>query len=338
MENLDEMDEFITIDLQPRAAVVDRLVVLRALVERSLLEAVAEQEGHTNDVEERRFDLLAELLASSAGSALTPEELQLLQVPIGQLPDEESTPMILAAEAFGAIGHACGLLRELPLPPVPVGGSEELLEHILSLSVEDIEANTTLPSDEEAALLLEVIEVVHWRVDVEFGARLDGGELTCRREGIDRISRQRSRAFRSLPDLSQRRPAYRQQTGSKMVGRGSRDVLRRHAATAGCAGLALLERSGLGRDFRRRGVAVEPCSGIRDELTNQLGRLHAVDLDPTADIDMCRTHALDRVRHVLGFQPACQHDRERGRQAARLAPSRPISRCPRFDQGGTRRP
>lgn len=177
MEDLDEKDDFITIELQPREAVVDRLVVLRALVERSLLEAVAEQEGHTAEVEERRFDLLAELLASSAGSALVPEELQLLQTPIGQIPEEETTPMLLAAEAFGAIGHACGLIPELPLPPIPVGGKEELLEHILSLSVDDIEANTTLPSEEEAAALLEVIEVVHWRVDLEFGARLNSGEL-----------------------------------------------------------------------------------------------------------------------------------------------------------------
>jgi hypothetical protein len=179
MEDLDEQEDFITIELQPREAAVDRLIVLRALVERSLLEALAEQEGHTAEVEERRFDLLAELLASSAGSALVPEELQLLQTPIGQIPEEETTPMLLAAEAFGAIGHACGLIRELPLPPIPVGGNEELLEHILSLSVDDIEANTTLPSEEEAAALLEVIEVVHWRVDLEFGARLDGGQLNA---------------------------------------------------------------------------------------------------------------------------------------------------------------
>ncbi len=202
MENLDEMDEFITVDLQPRDAVVDRLVVLRALVERSLLEAVAEQEGQTDDVEERRFDLLAELLASSAGNALTPEELALLQVPIGQLPEEESTPMILAAEAFGAIGHACGLIRELPLPPIPVGGNEELLEHILSLSVEDIEANTTMPSDEEAAALLEVMEVVHWRLDVEFGSRLNGGELTTdEKESIDAVAKEAELAglFQTYP-------------------------------------------------------------------------------------------------------------------------------------------
>lgn len=178
MESSGEIDDFITIDLQPLDAVVDRLVVLRALVERSLLETVAEQEGRTDEVEERRFDLLAELLASSAGRALTPEELQLLQTPLGQIPEEETTPMMLAAEAFGSIGHACGLIRELPLPPMPVGGNEELLEYILSLSVEDIDANTTLPSDEEAAALLEIIEVIHWRLDVEFGARLNGGGLT----------------------------------------------------------------------------------------------------------------------------------------------------------------
>jgi hypothetical protein len=173
-----ETDDYITIDLQPRAAVIDRLTVLRALVERSLLETVAEQEGLTDEIEERRFDLLAEVLSSSAGSALTPEELRLMQTPIGQIPEDETTPMLLAAEAFGAIGHACGLIHELPLPPTPVGGSEELLELILSMSVEDIESRLTLPSEEEAAQLLEVIEIVHWRVDVEFGARLDGGELT----------------------------------------------------------------------------------------------------------------------------------------------------------------
>lgn len=191
METFDEQDDFITIDLQPRQAVVDRLIVLRALVERSLLEAVAEQEGRTEEVEERRFDLLAELLAGSAGAALTPEELQLFQTPIGQLPDEESMPMILAAEAFGAIGHACGLVRELPLPPIPVGGVEELLEEILNLGVDEIETSTQLPSEEEAAALLEVIEVVHWRVDIEFGARLEGGELDAEEtQSIESVARE----------------------------------------------------------------------------------------------------------------------------------------------------
>jgi hypothetical protein len=213
MDNYDELDDFITIDLQPRQAVIDRLVVLRALVERSLLEAVAEQEGHSDEVEERRFDLLAELLSSSAGGALTPEELQLLQTPIGQLPDEEATPMMLAAEAFGSIGHACGLIRELPLAPIPVGGSEELLEHILSLSVEDIESNTILPSDEEAAALLEVIEVIHWRVDVEFGSRLNGGELTAEeQESIESVAKEAE-----LSGLFQTYPSGDLRIGNKPV-------------------------------------------------------------------------------------------------------------------------
>ena len=219
MDNYDELDDFITIELQPRQAVTDRLVVLRALVERSLLEAVAEQEGHSDEVEERRFDLLAELLSSSAGGALTPEELQLLQTPIGQLPDEEATPMMLAAEAFGSIGHACGLIRELPLAPIPVGGSEELLEHILSLSVEDIESNTILPSDEEAAALLEVIEVIHWRVDVEFGARLNGGELTAEeQESIESVTKEAE-----LSGLFQTYPSGDLRIGNKPVRKWSDD-------------------------------------------------------------------------------------------------------------------
>src|SRR5215207_1130291 len=213
MDHSDELDDFITIELQPREAVIGRLVVLRALVERSLLEAVAEQEGHSDEVEERRFDLLAELLASRAGASLTPEELKLLQTPIDQLPDEESTPMILAAEAFGAIGHACGLIRELPLPPIPVGGNEELLEHILSLSVEDIEANATLPTEEEAAALLEVIEVVHWRVDVEFGARLNGGELSAEeKESIESVAKEAE-----LSGLFQTYPSGDLRIGNKPV-------------------------------------------------------------------------------------------------------------------------
>jgi hypothetical protein len=219
MDNYDELDDFITIELQPRQAVTDRLVVLRALVERSLLEAVAEQEGHSDEVEERRFDLLAELLSSSAGGALTPEELQLLQTPIGQLPDEEATPMMLAAEAFGSIGHACGLIRDLPLAPIPVGGSEELLEHILSLSVEDIESNTILPSDEEAAALLEVIEVIHWRVDVEFGARLNGGELTAEeQESIESVTKEAE-----LSGLFQTYPSGDLRIGNKPVRKWSDD-------------------------------------------------------------------------------------------------------------------
>lgn len=191
MADFEEVDEFITIDLQPRAAVVDRLVVLRALVERSLLETVSEQEGHSDEIEERRFDLLADLLASSAGSALAPEELALLQTPLGQIPEENLTPILLAAEAFGAIGYACGLIRELPLAPTPIGGSEELLEHILSLGMDDIEENTSMPTDEDAAALLEVMEVIHWRVDVEFGARLAGGELTAEEKAsIESVARE----------------------------------------------------------------------------------------------------------------------------------------------------
>jgi hypothetical protein len=202
MSDFEELDDFITIDLQPREAVVGRLIVLRALVERSLLETVAEQEGHSDEIEERRFDLLAEVLASSAGSALTPEELALMQTPIGQIPEEELTPILLAAEAFGIIGYACGLVRELPLAPVPFGGSEELLEHILSLGIGDIEENTTLPTDEEAAAFLEVMEVIHWRVDVEFGARLAGGELTSEEKAsIASVAREAesSRLFQTYP-------------------------------------------------------------------------------------------------------------------------------------------
>lgn len=202
MDAVDESDDFITIDLQPRSAVINRLIVLRALVERSLLEAVVEQEGHTEEVEERRFDLLAELLSMSAGSALAAEELELLQAPIGQIPDDRATPMLLAAEAFGAIGHACGLLQNLPLAPTPVGGSEELLEQILSLGVQEIESGTTLPGEEEAGAILEVIEVIHWRVDVEFGARLSGAELTTdEQESIKAVAieAERSGLFQVYP-------------------------------------------------------------------------------------------------------------------------------------------
>lgn len=172
------LDDYITIDLQPREAVVNRLIVLRAFVERSLLEATAEDEDDTDEIEERRFDLLAALLNSDAAASVTSEELALLQMPIGQIPDDEDTAILLAAESYGAIGKACGLIRDIPLPPNPVGSSEELLQQILLTTPEEIEAEVSLPSDEEAAVLLEIMEVIHWRVDVEFGARLNDGTLT----------------------------------------------------------------------------------------------------------------------------------------------------------------
>ena len=172
------MDEYMVIELQPREAVINRLTVLRALVERSLLEATANDEGATNDLEERRFDLLAELLSSPAADAIAPEELVIFQTPIAKIPEEDEVAVILAAESFGAIGKACGLFRYLPLPPDPVGSSEEALEQILMMSPTDIAERVVLPEDQAAADMLEVAEVVYWRADVEFGARLNGGELT----------------------------------------------------------------------------------------------------------------------------------------------------------------
>lgn len=172
------MDEYLVIELQPREAVVNRMLVLRALVERSMLEAVAIDDGMTDELEERRFDILAELLASSAADAITPEELAIFQTPVTKIPEEDEVAVILAAEAFGVIGKACRLFRDLPLPPNPVGSSEEHLETILTLSPDDIAERVVLPEEDAAADILEVVEVIHWRADVEFGARLNGGELT----------------------------------------------------------------------------------------------------------------------------------------------------------------
>jgi hypothetical protein len=178
MTEEDEMDDYLTIDLQSRDAVIHRLTVLRALVERSLLEATAIDEGATAELEERRFDLLAELLASEAAGAIVPDELAIFQTPIAQIPEEDEVAVILAAESFGALGRACGLFRDLPMPPDPVGSNEEILEQILMMSPEDLSARIVLPDEETAADLLEIAEVTYWRADVEFGARLNGGELT----------------------------------------------------------------------------------------------------------------------------------------------------------------
>ena len=49
--NENELDEYLVIELQSREAVVNRLTVLRALVERSLLEATAIEEGATSEIE-----------------------------------------------------------------------------------------------------------------------------------------------------------------------------------------------------------------------------------------------------------------------------------------------
>lgn len=174
----DEMDEYLTIELQSREAVVNRLVVLRALVERSLLEATAIDEGATTELEERRFDLLAELLSSAAAGAIVQDELAIFQTPIAKIPEEDEVAVILAAESFGALGIACGLFLDLPLPPDPVGSNEEFLEQILMMTPDDINERVALPDEQVAADMLEVAEVAYWRADVEFGARLNGGELT----------------------------------------------------------------------------------------------------------------------------------------------------------------
>jgi hypothetical protein len=183
----DDMDEYMVIDLQSRDAVVNRLTVLRALVERSLLEATAIDEGATSELEERRFDLLAELLSSPAADAIAPEELVIFQTPIAKIPEEDEVAVILAAESFGAIGKACGLFRYLPQPPDPVGSSEEALEQILMMSPSDIAERVVLPDDQAAADMLEVAEVVYWRADVEFGARLNGELTQEEKESIEAV-------------------------------------------------------------------------------------------------------------------------------------------------------
>ena len=51
------MDEYMVIDLQPREAVINRLTVLRALVERSLLRmGVSDRRGRDQRTRRRRFD------------------------------------------------------------------------------------------------------------------------------------------------------------------------------------------------------------------------------------------------------------------------------------------
>lgn len=188
MTSEDEMDEYLTIELQPRDAVVNRLIVLRALVERSLLEATAIDEGPTSELEERRFDILAELLASPAAGAIVPDELAIFQTAIAKIPEDDEVAVILAAESFGALGMACGLFRHLPLPPDPVGSSEEVLEQILMMSPDDIAQRVVLPDEQAAADMLEIAEVTFWRADVEFGARLNGGELTSEeKESIEAV-------------------------------------------------------------------------------------------------------------------------------------------------------
>lgn len=181
-------DDYLTIELQSREAVIDRLIVLRTLVERSLLESIGVEEGVSDDLEERRFDLLAELMGSRAANAITPVELAILQMPVSQIPEDDEAAVILAAEAFGALGKACGLFRDLPLPPDPVGSSEEILERILQLTPEEIAELVVLPEEEAAADMLEIIEVIHWRTDVEFGARLEGGEFNAEeKESIEAV-------------------------------------------------------------------------------------------------------------------------------------------------------
>lgn len=185
MTEIENPDDYIMIDLQSPDAIVDRLVVLHALVERSLLEAVVEQEGHVPEIEERRFDLMAELMSSHAGAVMAPEEAELLQLPLGQISDDQSVPLLLAPEAFGVIALACGLLPELPIPPMPCAGDGRILENILSFDEETIRQNLIVPSEQEAADRLEVIEVIHWRIDIEFGARLNDDTLTA--EELDSI-------------------------------------------------------------------------------------------------------------------------------------------------------
>lgn len=170
-------NDYITVELRSVDDVAARLTVLRSLVERALLEAVDPIGGDSEELEERRFDLLAELLGSPADVALAETERRALRTPLGALVDDDMPDILFAADAFGAIAAAVGMPIPLPDPPYAAGSSEATIEAILTLEPTVIRSSISIPSEDDVAIRLERAEIAHWRADLELGARLDSRSL-----------------------------------------------------------------------------------------------------------------------------------------------------------------
>lgn len=107
-------DDFVEINLREPSDVAGRLLVLVALARRGFLEQHPEQDD-AESPETERFDLNHWLAEEKLAAWSYPDELTILQTPVGELTDDEAVNATWSIEAAAALAWA---LQKIPrLPP-----------------------------------------------------------------------------------------------------------------------------------------------------------------------------------------------------------------------------
>jgi hypothetical protein len=106
-------DDFVEINLREPSDVAGRLLVLVALARRGFLEQHPEQED-AESPETERFDLNHWLAEEKLTSWSEPEEMNVLQTPVGKLTDDDAVDATWSIEAAAALAWALEKIPQLP--------------------------------------------------------------------------------------------------------------------------------------------------------------------------------------------------------------------------------
>lgn len=160
----DELD----INLRPVKDVANRILILASLCRRAFLETPdASRELH-DETNSERFDLLAWLQQEGLAPALTPDEQQFLETPIGALTADEVIPATWHIEALRPLMWAVNLEPELPAP-YQLADAAASLPHVPAPwdDTGDFVRSLRLRSEEEIAGERERAEIWLWRAEIE---------------------------------------------------------------------------------------------------------------------------------------------------------------------------
>ncbi len=151
-ENPVDLHDEIDIDPWPPVELVGRAVVLATLARRYAIELEFQDDGDPFDLETQRFDLSA-WSRTELASWLTDDELRIIQIPNGELQDDDADRCEDAIVEGAAIMWALGVLPQDQLPwgdddqlerallewaPEPWGNVRPMVKRVRIRSVDDL--------------------------------------------------------------------------------------------------------------------------------------------------------------------------------------------------------